>query len=188
MILPPCHNLPLSSMRSIPSRNLAGFEYLFRGVSSSSSSGQKGLSTCLVPSTGTSISIEHRISVSKSNWVFIGFRDRACVSMYTPSASLSISTKAASFARKDLTDSSTTLLVMMRWTGRQNEAYDSQGKQVEWTGNQCEQVERMVKYVTRNKQQKIWVVFETQQTGSSRSVRWTNVDKKSKKSGHQGDI
>ena len=69
-----------------------------------------------------------------------------------------------------LNDGSTTLLVLMRWTGRQNEVYDSQGKRVEWTGNQFEKVERPVKYVTRNKQQKIWVIFETRQTGCGARV------------------
>ena len=58
----------------------------------------------------------------------------------------------------------------VRWTGRQNEAYNSQGKQVEWIGNQFKQVERLVKYVTRNKQQKIWAVFPTRQTGCGAGV------------------
>ena len=48
-----------------------------------------------------------------------------------------------------LTDTSTTLVVVMRWTSRQNEAYNSQGKQVEWTGNPFEQVEWLPRYVTR---------------------------------------
>ena len=71
---------------------------------------------------------------------------------------------------RHLTDGCTTLLVLMRWTGQPNEAYDSQGKQEVWTENQFEQVEQLVKYVMRNKQQKIWVVFETRQTGCGAGI------------------
>ena len=71
---------------------------------------------------------------------------------------------------RHITGGSTTLLVLMRWTGRENDAYDSQGKQVESMGNQFEQVERLVKHLTRNDLQKVWVVFKTRQTGCGAGV------------------
>ena len=43
----------------------------------------------------------------------------------------------------------TTLLIIMPWAQRQNEAFESQGKPHEWKGNQYEQLDIRAKHLLR---------------------------------------